>query len=500
MAQAQDSNYWHELAERVAMPASLIIGGETVAAASGATFTTLDPATSRPLGEVARGAAEDIDRAVHAARRAFDGGSWSRAAPAVRKRVLCRLADLLLENLDEFAVLDSLDGGRLISSTSASDVPGSANILRWYGELIDKRYDEIAPTSPQNLGAVTREPLGVVGVVVPWNFPLLMAIWKLAPALAAGNSVVLKPAEQSPLSAIRFGALALEAGLPDGVLNVVSGLGPEAGRALGEHQDVDCVAFTGSTPVGKLFLQYSAASNLKQIWPECGGKSANVVFADSDHLDIAAQQTVRSMFSSAGQVCSANTRILVQRSIADEFLQQVLAHTAQLHPGDPLDPQTNFGPVISERQMDRVLGYIAAGRETSRLVAGGGRVATHPDGYYIEPTIFADVAPDTVIAQEEIFGPVLAISTFTDEAEALRIANGTRYGLAASLWTSNLERAVRVSRSLVAGTVSINSIDAVDVTVPFGGMKESGYGRDLSPHALDKYTSLKTTWLELHDN
>ncbi|MFJ5838182.1 aldehyde dehydrogenase [Streptomyces shenzhenensis] len=490
----KDSAYWHGMAAGLAPASGIVVDGREEGAESGATFTTRNPATGRPIADVARGDTPDVDRAVRSARRAFDSGVWAAAPPAERKAVLLRLAALVLEHADELAVLDTVDGGKLITDTAQFDVPGAAAILQWYAEMIDKTYGEVAPTAPGDLAIVTREPLGVVGAVVPWNYPLEMAIWKVAPALAAGNSVVLKPAEQSPLSAIRLGLLAVRAGLPAGVLNVVPGYGHEAGRALGEHPDVDCIAFTGSTAVGKLYLQYAGASNLKQVWPECGGKSANIVFADAADLDAAARLTADRMFGCAGQVCSANSRLLVEKSVAKDFVAAVSARAMELVVGDPLDPASTLGPLVSPEQVERVMGHIERGQESAALVLGGHRVEGLPGGCFVEPTVFTDVDPASALAQEEIFGPVLAVTTFEREEEAVRIANDSSYGLAASVWSNGLARTLRVSRALRVGTVSVNTIDALDVVTPFGGVKQSGFGRDLSAHSLDKYTSLKTTW------
>nr|WP_246336813.1 aldehyde dehydrogenase [Flexivirga oryzae] len=464
------------------------------AARSGRRRDSINPATGTVLAQVSECGAEDIDAAVLAGRAAFESGSWSQADPGSRKRVLQRLAELIVANADELALLDTLDAGKLISDTTQVDVPGSAAIIQWYAEAIDKLYGEIAPTASTELALVTREPLGVVGAVVPWNYPLEMAVWKLAPALAAGNSVVLKPAENSPLSALRLGQLALEAGLPEGVLNVVPGDGPTAGRALGLHPDVDALTFTGSTEVGKLFLQYAGASNMKQVWLECGGKSANLVFPDVADLDAAAEAVCAGIFTCGGQVCSANSRLLVHESIKDALLERVVARAEAIRVGDPLDESSQMGPMVSAEHADRVMGLIEVARGEGRIRTGGDRVAGSPTSAFLQPTVVDDIAPDARIAQEEVFGPVLAVFGFGDEREAVTLANGSSYALAASVWSDSHSRVHRVAQRLRAGTVSVNCVDALDVTTPFGGFGLSGFGRDLSLHALDKFTGLKTTW------
>ncbi len=487
---------WAKTAATLRLRDKAFIDGKAVEALSGETFDRINPATGGLLAKVAACGGADVDRAVKSARAAFEDGRWSRKSPAERKAVLLKLADLIRANTVELALLDSLDMGKLVMDAATVDVPGSAAIFQWYAEAIDKVYDEVAPTGPNNLALVRREPLGVVGAVVPWNFPLDMATWKCAPALAMGNSVVLKPAEQSPLSALRLAELALEAGLPEGVLNVVPGLGEVTGRALGLHPDVDCITFTGSTQVGKYFLGYSAQSNMKQVWLECGGKSPNLIFADCEDLDAAADMAAFGIFFNQGEICSANSRLLVERSICDVFLEKMVERAKRYTPGNPLDPASSMGAIVDEGQTQRILSFIEQGRKTSRLVSGGERVTVDGKGCFVQPTIFADVDADDRLSREEIFGPVLAVSAFDSESEAIARANDTIYGLAASVWTSNLSRAHRVSDQLRAGTVSVNTVDALSPMTPFGGFKQSGIGRDLSLHAFDKFSGLKTTWIK----
>jgi len=487
---------WKSRAGKLSFRHLAFIDGKSVAALSGASFETVNPATGEVLARVAACDHQDVDLAVAAARRSFESGIWSRRAPGERKAVLLKLAQLIRENLVELALLDSLDMGKLVTDAATLDVPDAAAIFQWYAEAIDKLYDEIAPTGPGDLALIRREPLGVVGAVVPWNYPLDMATWKLAPALAAGNSVVLKPAEQSPLSALRLAELASEAGLPDGVLNVVPGYGETAGRAIGLHPDIDCVAFTGSTEIGKLFLTYSGQSNMKQVWLECGGKSPNLVFADCADLDRAAETATFGIFFNQGQVCSANSRLLVERSIKDEFIERLVTAADRFQPGDPLDPASTMGAIVDETQTKRIMEYVADGKRTAKLIRGGERVTVGGKGCFITPTIFDGVTPAHRIAREEIFGPVLSVIAFDDEAEAVKIANDTIYGLAASVWTDSLSRAHRIADQVRAGTVSINTVDACSPQTPFGGFKQSGTGRDLSLHSFDKYTALKTVWIK----
>lgn len=491
---ASTRDQWEKRLATMRLPGAAFVGGRHVEAVSGDTFSNFSPTTGDILNEVTASDAADVDVAVTAARAAFVQGDWANSSPGDRKRVLLRLADLIRVNAEELALLECLDMGKPISDALNADVPAAAGVWQWHAEAIDKIYDEIAPTGRGDLALVRREPLGVVGAVVPWNFPLDTASWKCAPALATGNSVVLKPAEQSPLSALRLAELASEAGVPDGVLNVLPGFGETAGQALGRHPDVDCLAFTGSTEVGKYFLSYSAESNAKQVWLELGGKSPNLVFADAESLDEVATKSAFGIFYNQGEVCSANSRLLVHRSVKDALLGRLVEQAAAMAPGHPLDPDTTMGALVSREHTDRVMEFVESGRKTARLVVGGERLTLSSD-CYVSPTIFDDVSNDQEIARDEIFGPVLSVIPFDDEAEAVRIANDTRFGLAASVWTSDLSRALRVSEQLKVGTVSVNTVDALSPMTPFGGFKQSGTGRDLSIHSFDKYTALKTTWI-----
>ena len=476
----------------------LLIDGQRYHAVDGRCFDCVSPLDGKVIARVARGQAADIDLAVASARAAFADGRWSARSPGARKKVLLAFAERIRAARDELALLETLDMGKPISASLSADVPGTARCIQWYAEAVDKVYGEIAPTGSDSLALVSREPVGVVAAIVPWNYPLLMTAWKLGPALAAGNSVVLKPSERSPLSALRLAELALEAGLPPGVLNVVPGFGGEAGEALALHMDVDAVGFTGSTRTGRLMLEYAGRSNLKRVYNELGGKSANVVFADFDDLDRAAATAVGSMFYNQGESCNAPSRLLVQESIADDFIERLAALAPGYAPGDPLDPGTRMGALVDERHTAVVMDYIRSGlQQGARCVAGGEQVLQASGGQFVAPTVFDAVDNSMRIAREEIFGPVLSVIRFSNEQQALQIANDSSYGLHAAVWTRNLDRAVRMSRALRAGTVHINEYDEDDITVPFGGVKQSGNGRDKSLHALDKYCELKTTWMRI---
>lgn len=475
------------------------IGGRYVDAASGRTFDCVSPIDGRLLTRVARCDEEDVDRAVRAARAAFEDGRWADLAPARRKRVLQRFADLIEQQQTELALLETLDMGKPITDSSTIDIPGVVNCIRWYAEAIDKVYDEVAPTDHNIVAMLRREPVGVVGAIVPWNFPLLMAAWKIGPALATGNSLIIKPAEQSPLTAIRVAELAAEAGIPEGVLQVLPGMGPEAGKALARHMDVDCIAFTGSGEVGKLLLRYAGETNMKRVSLECGGKTPHIVMADSHDLDAAANAAAWGIFFNQGEVCNAGSRLLVEESIKEEFLERVQKVAREIRIGNPLDPQTQMGAIVDREQLDKVMSYIGLGQEEgAKLLMGGQQAFTDSGGYYVEPTIFDGVSNRMRIAQEEIFGPVLSVMTFRDASEAVRIGNDTIYGLAAAVWTRDINKAHKMARALRAGSVWVNCFDGGDITTPFGGYKQSGFGRDKSLHAIEKYTELKTIWIELH--
>ncbi|MDP3977213.1 MAG: aldehyde dehydrogenase [Pseudomonas sp.] len=485
--------------ERLEYRTQAFIDGRFVAANSGATFSTLNPATGQVLAEVAACDAEDVDAAVQAARAAFDSGVWSKLAPAERKAIMLEFANLIDANRLELSVLESLEAGKPVGECYAIDIPDTANTIRWHAEAGDKLYDALSPSAPGNIGMIRREPVGVVGAVLPWNFPCMMAGWKLGPALITGNSVILKPAELTSLATLRLAELAFEAGVPAGVLNVVPGLGHTAGKAIGLHPDIDMSAFTGSTEVGRLFLEYSAKSNLKRVVLECGGKNPQVVMGDAGDLKAVAGNVLSAAFWNMGENCSAGSRLIVHRSIKDALLEEMLSQLEDWATGDPLDPAVRLGALIEQAHMEKVLGHIEQAKtEGCKLLTGGVRLHEQSGGYFVAPTIFEASSNAASVAQEEIFGPVLAVIAFDTEEEAIAIANDTCYGLAASLWTANINTAHRVAAAIRAGTVSVNCFSEGDICTPFGGYKQSGFGgRDKSIYAHDQYCELKTTWIQL---
>ena len=490
--------HFEAIAGALEVPGKAVINGKLVAARSGKTFDNVTPRNGTIINAVAECDGADVDDAVGAARRAFEEGTWRKLHYSRKKRMMFALADLMEKHAETFAVLESLDVGKPIDNSLKSDVPGSIKTLRYYAEALDKVYGEVGPETNDRISFAVHEPLGVIGIIVPWNFPLLMTMWKVAPAIAMGNSVVIKPAEQSPLTALFLGQLALEAGFPPGVINVVPGFGQTAGKALALHNDVDMIAFTGSGNVGKLLMQYSGQSNLKRVSLELGGKSPQIVFADCPDLNAAAEHAAWGIFYNQGEVCTAGSRLLVDESIAEAFTERLLDVAKTIKPGDPLEPRTQFGAMVSAEQMQTALRYIdKAKKEGADLRLGGNRAREETGGFYVEPTVFAGVTPEATLSREEVFGPVLAITKFNTSDEALKLANDTVYGLAAGLWTRDVSLAHRAARELKAGLVWVNGWDSCDITMPFGGFKQSGFGRDRSLHALHKYADLKAISITL---
>ncbi|OGF03861.1 MAG: betaine-aldehyde dehydrogenase [Candidatus Eisenbacteria bacterium RBG_16_71_46] len=477
-------------------PGKLIINGEAVDAATGRTFRTMNPATEEAICEVAEAGPEDVDRAVKAARAAFDGGPWARMRPAERQRILFRLGDLILEHADELGRLETLDNGKPIFESRQIDAPMAANCFHYFAGWATKLAGETLPVQPAFFTYTLREPLGVVGAIIPWNFPMIMVGWKCAPALAAGNCVVLKPAELTPLTAIRIGELALEAGLPPGVLNVLPGKGSVAGEAMVRHPGVDKITFTGSTEVGKHIMK-TGADTVKKVTLELGGKSPNIVFADAD-LEAAVRGATTGIFYGKGEVCAAGSRLLVESSVHDEFVAKLAERAKRLVPADPLDPKTRLGALVSAAQMEKVLGYVDTGvSEGAKLVAGGKRQPVGGKGYFVQATVLDQVDNRMRVAQEEIFGPVLAVIRFEDVEDAVRKGNDSPYGLAAGVWTRDVNKAHAVARRLQAGTVWVNAYNFYDAGMPFGGYKASGFGRDLGPESLREYTQVKSVWISI---
>ncbi len=487
---------YQALAASLTLASTAFIDGHFQPAQAGATFASVNPATGEPLAQIAACTARDIDFAVVKAREAFEQGRWSKLHPAARKAVLIRLAKLIKRNRHELAVLESLDSGKPVRDCATVDIPETINTLLWHAEAIDKIYDQSAPVGDEAIALIVREPVGVVGCVLPWNFPLLMLAWKIAPALAAGNSVIVKPAEQTSLTALRVAELALAAGVPRGVLNVVPGLGPDVGEPLGLHPDVDMVSFTGSTETGRRFLRYAADSNLKKVVLECGGKNPAIVLDDAEELDLVAAHVVNAAFWNMGENCSANSRLIVQAGIKDALLSKISAHLRDWRTGDPLNPAHHLGALVDAEHFTKVCHYLDTLAAGEKIIAGGERSA----GCYVMPTLIDGVQPDSKLAREEIFGPILAVITVGSVEEAIAVANDTDYGLTASVFSANGKKALRAARAVRAGTVTVNCYGEGDISTPFGGYKQSGFGgRDNGLHAHDQYTEVKTIWIDLSD-
>ena len=494
--------YWLDLAQQIQFPSQAFINGQFVDAHNGETFACISPRDGEELAQIAACDETDVDLAVKSARSAFSSGVWANKTPKQRKKILQQWADLVEQHSDELALMESLDMGMTISDSSSMNIPGAVECIQWFAELADKQYDEIAPTAPNALTRIHRVPVGVVAAIVPWNYPLMIACWKAAPALAAGNSVVLKPAEQSSLTALKLAELATKAGIPDGVFNVVPGLGETAGKALGLHMDVNALAFTGSSRVGGLYMQYAGQSNLKRVALECGGKTPNIVLADVEDLDKAAAAVVLGAFGNQGQICNAGSRLIVERTVHKPLMEKIQKLTAQLIPGDPLNPETQLSCLVNEAHTENVVKYLDIGQQQGAdLVSGGSRAKPENaknSQCYLQPTIFDNVNVAMTIAQEEIFGPVLSVIPVDDLDEAIEVANSTVYGLGTAVWTQNMKKMEWVAKEVEAGVIWVNCHDHGDISSPVGGFKQSGFGRDKSIHALDKYVEYKTVWIDLN--
>jgi len=489
----------NEAKSKLNFPSDLFIGGEYQKSFSEKFFENISPIDGKIINKVSFAHQEDIDLAVFKAREAFQKGYWSNLPPGHRKKILLKFAQLLERDRLQLSLLDTIDMGKTINDTYNADLPTSIDNIEWYAEIIDKLFDDISPSSKDYMGLITKEPIGVVAAIVPWNYPLWMAIWKIAPALITGNSVILKPAEQSPMSAIKIGALLSEAGVPDGVFSVLPGDGLITGKSLCLHNDVDCVAFTGSGEVGKLVLQYSGQSNMKRVQLECGGKSPNIIFADCADLDVAAEASAYAIFGNQGEVCSAGSRLIIQKEIEKDFINRVLKISKKMQPGDPFDPESFAGAIVNNEQLEKINKYVIIGKDEGAKIESGGNITMKDTGgCYFEPTIFTNVNNKMRIAREEIFGPVLTTLTFSNYEEAISIANDSQFGLAAGVWTKDINKAIKASREIRAGTVYINNYEeGMDSTIPLGGYKQSGIGRDSGYQALDNYLQVKSTWAKI---
>ncbi|MEM7360216.1 MAG: aldehyde dehydrogenase [Pseudomonadota bacterium] len=491
---------YQSIAEQLDFPTSAYIDGKAQAG-GGETFATINPATKQEITQISVSDSVQVDEAVLKAREAFADGRWAKQEPAERKAVLVQLAKLIKRNARELAVLESLESGKPIADIETIDIPEAIACLLWHAESIDKIYDQVAPAGDDVVAMIVREPIGVVACVLPWNFPILMMAWKLGPALAAGNSVIIKPAEETSMTALRIAELASRAGLPRGVLNVLPGPGEITGKLLGLHPDVDMVSFTGSTEVGKLFLSYAAQSNMKQVVLECGGKNPCIVMDDAENLDVVAQHVCNASMWNMGENCSANSRLIVHQDIAEQLLEKIQHRLREWNTGVPLDPHNQLGAIVSEKQFDQVMGFIEQGKKEGATLAAGGTAIDTDNGFYIEPTVFTDVQPGMTIAQQEIFGPVLSIILINSIDQAITVANDSSYGLAASIFTSNLKTAHKAAKAVQAGTVTVNTYGEGNHATPFGGYKQSGFGgRDNSIHAHDQFTELKTIWIDISDS